>query len=243
MALNFYGSTQKQAPIKPAERSSGQMVGGLTTGQLNDPQWGFGTSFQANARQAGIMALKDSMSGQNEGDAAAQGEMRDYYRDSLGGLGKLGDLRGSALDTSMQRGLGNLLQQYKNTNAGTGRIGSSQYGRGQGDIVGRVASEYTKGLADLSGQQLQNAGQIGQGLGAISQQGLQERAFQNKQANDLANLYAQQQALDSGRDQGINALKAQQDQANQQFWASIISSGATAIGAASKGAQGGGSGG
>lgn len=236
MALDFYNTAKKQAPRAPSERSSGQMIGGLTTGQINDPQWGFGTSFQANARQGGIMALKDSMSGQNADDAAGQGELRDYYRQSIGGLGKLGDMRGTALDTSMQQGLSNLLQQYKNTNAGTGRIGSSQYGRGQGDITQRVASEYTKGLADLSGQQLQNAGQIGQGLQSIYSQDLQERAFQNKQANDLANYYTGQQSLDLGRDQGIADLKQKQAAADQAFWGSIFNSVGNAVGQASSGA-------
>lgn len=232
MALDFYGATKKpQAPIKASDTSKGQMVGYLTTGQLNDPQWGFGTSFQAAAKQGGIQALKDSFSDQNADDAAAQGQLRDYYTQSLGGLGKLGDMRGTALDTQMQTGLGNLLQQYKNTNAGTGRIGTSQYGRGQGDITQRLASEYTKGLADLSGQQLQNAGMIGQGLGSINQQGLQERAFQNKQANDLAGYYAQQQNMDLGRDSGINALKQQEAAANQAFWGSIIGAAGQAGGA------------
>jgi hypothetical protein len=240
MALNFYGST----PSTPASRQPGStMTGGkvaqLTTSQLNDPQWGFGTSFQGAARQAGTEALQGSMSGQDPANAAAQAQMRDYYTGALGGLGKLGDLRGSNLDTQMQGGLSNLLQNYKSQAAGTGRIGSSQYGRGQGDIASRIAGEYTKGLSDLSGQQLQNAGMIGGGLNQINASDLAERGFQNKQANDYANYLSQQQGIDAGRESGLAQIKQQQDAANNAFWGQVVQAGAMVGGTMLAGPAGG----
>lgn len=237
MALDFY-QANKVTPRQNTGIQQGK-TGYLTNDQLLDPSLGFGSTYQAAARQAGTNALQGAMSQANPEDLAAQKGLRDYYTQSLQGLGRLGDLRGTALDTQMQTGLGNLLQQYKNQNAGTGRIGSSQYGRGQGDITQRIASEYSKGLADLSGQQLQNAGQIGQGLGSIYGQDLQERAFQQQQAQNYANYLAQQQGIDANRDQGLAQLKQQQDAANQAFWGNVIQAGATIGGAAIAGPAGG----
>lgn len=222
MAINYYQNPTQQ-PRQASQSLTNKNVGSLDTTQILNPQFGSGYTFQQNAKKAGLDALKDSFSGQNPGDAAAQGQMRDYYQGALGDLGRLGDMRGTQLDTQMQRGLGNLLQQYKNSNAGTGRIGSSQYGRGQGDITARIAEEYTKGLSDLSAQQLSNAGQIGAGLAGIAGQDMQERAFQNQQASSLADWLAQQQSMDMGRDRGLAEMAAQDKASKQQLWGQAIS--------------------
>jgi hypothetical protein len=217
-APSFYGNEQMKK----------KGLGNLDSTQLLNPQLGQGETFRANARQEGFNTLKGAYSEANPADMEAAGGLRDYYKQATGQLGQLGNLRGTALDTQMQGGLRNLLQQYKNVNAGTGRIGSAQYGRGQGDITARIASEYAKGMSDLSGQQLQNAGQIGAGLGDIYRQDLAERSFQNQQAGGLADWLSQQSSGDLSRDQGLAEIAAQK-RANDP-WNQALNLGGSALG-------------
>lgn len=181
------------------QKASDDSIGQLYKGQILDDMWNTGQTGSA-ARQLGqVEALKGAMSQANPADIAAQTQMRDYYTNALGGLGNLGDMRGTALDTQMQRGMGNLLQTYKNQHAGSGLGNSSQFGRGQGDIASRMSEEYTKGLNDLSGQQLQNAGMIQNGLGNLLNQDVNERNLQFNQAQGYSNLLGSQIGQDQAR--------------------------------------------
>lgn len=237
MALTFYNQGQPRttaangANYNPASSTVQQpraptsgygKFGGLTTDQLRDPETGFGVTFQANAKKAGIEGLKGAQTTENPDDAAAQGELRDYYRQSLGGLGQLGDRRGTAYDTSAQRGLNNMLQQYQRSNAGTGRLGMPQGNRAQSDITQKLAEEYTKGVNDLQGQTLGQAGQIQNGLNGVYNQDLQERNFQNQQAAKLSDYILQQQQLDQSRDIGMEAANQARSAQNSSMWGDTL---------------------
>lgn len=212
MALNYYTegnpAAQSARPKQKARTTDlGRLqMGNLSIGQLGEG-YGTGVDFQVNARQGGIQALKDHFSSQNEEDAAAQGEIRDYYRNALSGLGQMGDRRGTAFDTNMQRGAQNLLGQFRRSQAGTGRTG----GRQEADILQRLSEEYTKGINDLSGQQLREAGAIQGGLQGVVDTDMRERAFQNQQAKTLADYYAQQQQLDLGREEQLASQRGGED--------------------------------
>lgn len=219
MGLRFYqpGVPQGAKTAKSTQQVRGanglgdMKVGNLTTSQLLDPALGFGPTFQASARQGGIEALKNAVSTARPEDVEAQGAMRDYYREGLDQLGTMGDRRGTAFDTQMQRGLSNMLGQYKRSRAGSGAISSPQYDRGTGDIVSRLSEEYTKGVNDLSGQQLREAQAIGQGLQGVAGQDMQERQFQQQQAQGIANWLSGQMNTDSQREQFLAGQQGQDD--------------------------------
>lgn len=205
-------------------------VGNLTTDQLLDPSLGFGITFQASANKGAVEALKDSMSTENPADAAARDSLRNYYMGALGDLGNKQDMRMNALDSQSQRGLTNLLGNLKKENAGTGLINSRQYAGAQGDIIQRLASEYTKGVQDINNQGLQDANAISGGLGTIYNQDLQNRNTQFGQGQSLANLLLTMSGNAGARDQFLAQQQMQQDKNNQDFWGDIIKSLATGAG-------------
>jgi hypothetical protein len=151
--------------------------------------------------------LQRAQSSANPDDIAAMDSVRGALDTQMANMNYGGDLRGSALDTQTQRGLKNLLSQYKAQNAGSGRIGSSQYGRGQGDVAARVAEEYTKGVNDLAGNQIDRIGKIQAGYNGLYGQDLQERSFQNNQAKSLVDLLETQMGNDQAREGKLLANK------------------------------------
>lgn len=239
MALNFYnqntaanGAKKPAAPVQQARQNQGGQdlwsYGHLNTSQLEDPELGFGPTFQAASRRAGIEGLRKAQTFQNADDAAAQGELRDFYRQSLGGLGEMGDRRGTAFDTQAQRGAQNLLGQYQRSRAGTGRIG----GRGEADIIQRLTEEYTKGVNDLGGQQLRDAGAIQGGLQGVVDTDMRERNFMQQQAKAQADFITQQQNLDNGREANLAASRG----AEGNWMSSVLPAVGTIAGAAIPGA-------
>ncbi len=186
--------------ITPGQNMNTGQVGYLSSSQLSDPQWGFGPSFQAAAKQGSVEALQRAQSSANPEDYAAMDESRDWFRNRLADLPTMEKRGMSTFDTQSQRGLQNLLAQHRSANAGTGNLGSRQYAGAQGNITSRAITDYMQGLQNVQRGSLQDAIAINSGLGNIQGRDLQERGFQNQQAQALSDLLMQQAGIDLQRE-------------------------------------------
>lgn len=202
MAVNWYNpSAVKKSAVPGADGTNKKMmVGQLTTDQLLDPQWGFGTSFQAAGKKGQVEALKTGMSTANPADYESMDALRGYYQNKLSDLPTTENNRITSFDTQSQRGLANILSQQKAANAGSGNIGTRQFAGAQGDIVSRLTNDYMQGLGNEKARSLQDASQIQSGLSGVQNQDLQERQFQFNQGKGLSDLYGNMIATDLGRE-------------------------------------------
>jgi hypothetical protein len=253
---NFYNPYQNRTTAQPAAKSAipgvqagadpnagsvynnanaNDNFGNLHVNQLGSDQWGTGASFQGAARVAGLNAIKNSMSTANPEDYAGMDEMRNYYRGALADLP--GNTAGniSSFDTQSQRGLSNMLSQYKNANAGKGTLGSRQYAGAQGDIVSRANGDYLNGLLKARSDSVDQAGKIGTGLTGVQNQNLVERKFQTEQGQALADMIMKYMNMDQSREVNLSQIQAEKDAANQKFWNDLTMAG---VGAATKAATG-----
>lgn len=206
---------------------------------LSDKGWNTGETFQANSKIAALEAMKNAQSGANPEDYAAMDEMRNYYRSALADLPGNTEAGISSFDTQSQRGLNNLLSQYKNVNAGRGTLGSRQYAGAAGDIVGRANQDYINGLIAARSDAITQAGKIGSGLSGVQNQDLAERTFQGDQAAQYASLISNFMAQDQGREGQLLQMQGQKDAANKAMWGQIIQGLAVAGGTALAGPAGG----
>lgn len=174
------------------------MVGQLTTDQLLDPQWGFGVSFQAAAKKAQVEAMKNGMSSANPEDFQGMDELRDYYRGQLADLPGQTNNQISSFDTQSQRGLANLLNQYKTQNPNA--MGTRQFSGAQGDITSRATNDYMTGLMNARSAGIGQANQIQNGLTGVQNQNFNERQFQFNQGKGLSDLYSNMVSQDQGRE-------------------------------------------
>lgn len=208
--------------------NAGQGFGRINVQGLEDPAWGTGITFATNAKMEAINAAKRGMSTANPEDYQGMDELRNYYRNYLSDLpGQTAD-KISSFDTQSQRGLSNLLSQYKNSNAGTGRIGSRQYGGAQGDIMSRAASDYTTGLINARSAAIDQANKVGAGLSGVQNQDMQERQFQADQSNRFSDMLTRMMAIEQGLPD-VGADRAAKDKENTR---QMITSGATLAGLA-----------
>lgn len=208
--MQFYN--QNPTPIQgkksqPRASQNTGRVGYLTTSQLSDPQWGFGTSFQAAAKQGSVEALQNAMSSANADDYAGMDETRDYLRNYLQNIPTMERRGMSNFDTQSQRGLSNLLAQHRAANAGTGNIGSRQYAGDQGNITSRAVYDYMQGLQAVQRQSLNDALAVEKGLGSLQNRDLQERSFQQQQAQALSDLLMKQMGYDMSREESLFAQR------------------------------------
>lgn len=178
---------------------------------LGDAAWGTGQTFQSNALVAALNAMKFGMSTANPEDYAGMDEMRQYYRDQAADLPNDQRAGRSSLDTNAQRGIANMMQQYKNANAGRGTLGSRQYAGGAGDIVSRGNSDYINALIANRSDAIDQAGKINAGLNNLQGRDLLERQFQFQQGKDYAGQINNQQAMDMQRQGSLGELQAQQE--------------------------------
>lgn len=231
-------STKKPASTGPIYQAGtnpnlGQRkVGYLDTEMLGSDQWGTGASLQGALRPAMIDALKGSFSNANPEDYAAMDELRNLYRTQVSDVPTLENMGRSTLDTSMQRGLSNLLTQHRNAAAGSGRLGSRQFAGQAGDITSRLASEYNQGLLGLRNAAIGQGAQLGQSLGSLQSRDLAERVFQNQQAQSLSGLLERMSERDQNRESGLHQEQLAKDAADKAMWGQIISAGMTAGGMA-----------
>ncbi len=240
--MDFYSPVQKRKPRTeftsgPAYQAGStpnlgqRKVGYLDTEMLGSDQWGTGASFQGAARPAMIDALKATFSNANPEDYAAMDELRDLYRQQVSDVPTLENMGRSNLDTSMQRGLSNLLRQHRNSAAGSGRLGSRQFAGQAGDIVSRVASEYNQGLLGLRNAGIAQGAQLGQSLGGLQSRDLAERAFQNQQGQSLSSLLERMAAADRGRETYLDQRRISEENAEAARWTGLIGAGGAAAGA------------
>lgn len=193
---NVPGAMANQSGDVHAKSQQGK-VGWLTTGQLGTA-WGGYDNFRHAGKQGAIEAVQQSGSIANPEDYMAMDELRNYYRNKLGGLeGQSADQR-SVIDTQMQRGLRNNLGQLRNANAGTGRLGTRSYVGDQGDILSKANSDYFTGLINARADELNQAEKIRSGLSGVQNQNLEERKFQTVQGKMLADEIYRQMVLESG---------------------------------------------
>lgn len=212
-----------------------QRLGNIDFQQAGTGQWGTGESFQGAGRTAILEAITKGMSSANPEDYAGMDELRNYYRNQLADLpGQTAD-RISSYDTQSQRGIKNLMSQYTNANAGTGRIGSRQFAGAQGDILSKAIGDYNTGLLNARDRALTQAGQISGGLGDVQSRNMAERQFQADSSQRLSDMIYKLMALDSGRPD-VGAQRAAEDRANTN---KMIQTGATIGGMALFGPAGG----
>lgn len=200
------GDSEAGRPLNAKDR-----FGTITMGGLADPAWGTGITFQQNAKIEGIRALKNAMSTANPEDYAAMDELRNYYRGALSDLPSTQNAMRSSFDTQSQRGLSNLMSNFKNANAGRGTLGSRQYGGAAGDILSRANSDYVNGLIANRMAGLDAAGKISSGLTGVQNRDLLERQFQMDQAKGYSGQINNQQALEGQREGALRDLEAQQE--------------------------------
>lgn len=210
MAINWYDPAKPRTTTGAGARASysavpgagdpnkKMMVGQLTTDQLLDPQWGFGVSFQAAAKKAQVEAMKNGMSSANPEDYAGMDELRDYYRGQLADLPGQTNNQISSFDTQSQRGLANLLNQYKTQNPNA--MGTRQFSGAQGDITSRATNDYMTGLMNAKTAGIGQANQIQNGLTGVQNQNFNERQFQFNQGKGLSDLYSSMVNQDQGRE-------------------------------------------
>lgn len=207
--------------------------------QLADPGWSTGQTFQANSKIEALGALRDAQTKANPEDYAAMDEMRNYYRTALADLPGNTAAGISSFDTQAQRGLNNLLSQYKGANAGRGTLGSRQYAGAAGDITSRANQDYIQGLIAARSDAINQANKIGSGLSGVQGQDLAERDFQSDQAAQYANLISNFMNQDQGREGQLLQTQSAKDAANKAMWGQIIQGLAVAGGTALAGPAGG----
>lgn len=207
MALDWYNGTRTNI-----RNNSSATGGGLgqhnSTDFLLDPAWGVGgTTVQGTLSKGAVDALKGGMSTANPDDIAAQDALRDYWTTQLGQVGANSRNQMSQFDTQSQRGLASLLQQQKNSQAGTGLIGSRQASNAAGDITQRLASQYMQGVTANRQQELNNASSIQNALQNIYSNDLNERNFQLNQGKTLADQYNRMWDQQQGRESSLSASR------------------------------------
>lgn len=218
-ATPTYGQGYRQPQ---SQQQGGSKVGIGDTTLFRDPAWGTGITFATNAKLGAIDALNNAISQQNPADSYLLDQTRNAWANQLSSLDKNSDLRNAATGTQSQRGLANLLNTLKQTNAGTGNIGSRQYSGEQGDIASRIAAEYTNQMAQNKSQDLADLASVQGGLGNVYGQDLKERAFQAQQQGSLADLYTKLYQTELGRDANLSEQEQRKQEANQKFWTDII---------------------
>lgn len=231
--MDFYNpmvarpNSSAAAPAAPATQPAGvpnrYKLGYLDTEQLGQGQWGTGESFQGAGRVGALNALYDTQSQANPGDLQNLDALRSYYASALNDLPGNTANQISTFDTQAQRGLKNLLSQYANSQAGTGRMGSRQYAGAQGDIASRAASDYYTGLINARSNAIDQANKIQSGMTGVEDTNLAERKFQADQGQRVSDLIYKLMAMDKGSPD-IGAQRAAQDKANTM---DLIKTGAT----------------
>lgn len=211
-----------------------QKLGNIDFQQAGTGQWGTGESFQGAGRTAILEEMAKGMSGANPEDYGGMDELRSYYRNQLADLpGQTAD-KISSFDTQSQRGMKNLMSQYTNSQAGTGRIGSRQYSGAQGDIYSRGITDYMNGLSNARTSALDQAGKISGGLGDVQSRNMSERQFQADSSQRMSDMIYRLMQMDRGTvDQ--NAERAKEDRANT---IDMIKTGASVAGAVAAGSGG-----
>lgn len=227
------------SPVPGSNFSSGtglnqQKLGNIDFQQAGTGQWGTGASFQGAGRTGILEAATKGMSGANPEDYAGMDELRSYYRNQLGDLPGQTANKISSFDTQSQRGMKNLMNQYTNSQAGTGRIGSRQYSGAQGDIYSKGITDYMGGLSNARTNALTQAGQISSGLKGVQDQNMNERQFQMAQSQSLQDAIYRLMALDKNSPD-VNAERAKEDRQNTL---DLIKSGASVAGMAASGSGG-----
>lgn len=225
---NPYANTSKGAGGAGASAPSSVQTptgrtgfGYLTNDQTGTGQWGTGESFEGAGRQAVLGALQGSTSNENPLDAGANDQMRSYLTNYLADLPGQGSDHISSFDTQAQRGLSNLLSQHAASAAGTGTMGSRQYGGAAGDITSRAGSDYMNGLIQARANSLNQALGVQSGLNGVEGQNLRERQFQLDQGKTLAGGYMGLMSLDSGRQAQLEQERFQADQENKKMMAQL----------------------
>lgn len=241
MTAKPINTTAQPVSTPPGSSSVGnQSLGYLDDQQVGTGQWGTGQSFQGAGRQGILQAMQGAQSKANPADYANMDALRSYYSQQLSDLPGNTQNNISSFDTQSQRGLSNLMSQYKNSQAGTGNLGSRQYAGAQGDIYSRSASDYATGLINARNQAIGQARQIQGGMSGVQNQDLQERQFQMQQANALSDQIYKLMGLD----QGYQGMQEGIRQYNQQMeWAKIqklTNPGGLMAGSSGVGASGGG---
>lgn len=230
--MDFYNPMQRKpaSAVKTTATPSYQpptgpnkyKVGNLDVEQLGGVH-GTGLDFQQAGKVGSIRALADTQSSANPEDYAAMDEMRNYYRNYLADLpGQTAD-KVSSFDTQSQRGLKNLMTQYANSQAGTGRLGSRQYAGAQGDIYSKAASDYTTGLINARSEAIDQANKVQSGLSGVQNQNMLEREFQAKQGERMSDMIYRLMALDAGQ-ADAGAQRAAESKANTM---GLLQTGAT----------------
>lgn len=198
-------------------------VGYLDTEQLGSGQFGTGGSFQGAGRVGALQALYGTQSTANPADMNNLDSLRSYYSNALNDLpGQTAD-KVSTFDTQAQRGLKNMLSQYSNSQAGTGRLGSRQFSGAQGDITSKANSDYMTGLLNARSDAITQAGKIGSGMTGVQDENMKERQFQLDQGQRVSDMLYKLMALDKNSPD-VNAQRAAQDKQNTM---DLIKSGAT----------------
>ncbi len=174
-------------------------VGNLTPTQLLDPSLGFGDTFLASAKKGQLEALLGGMSQANPEDYKSLDMLRNYYQGALADLPGQTSNQISSFDTQSQRGLSNLLSQYKTQNPNA--VGTRQFAGAQGDIVSRATSDYMTGLMNARSNAIGQANAIQNGLTGVQNQNFNERQFQYGQGKGLADLLSTMVNQEMGRPQ------------------------------------------
>lgn len=248
MPIQWGPQGQQQKPQSPwAAPSPGQegyglpkspifqsKVGVLEPEQYSDANLGTGITAATNANAGGIMALQKAASGPNQLDVNSQNAMRQVLMQRLGSLEGGTNAQKGELDTQLQRGAQNQADVLRRSMAGGGAYGSGNFSRAIGDIGGHTANARAQGLLGIENNTNAQLGQIGAGLQSVGQQGLQQGAFQNQQANQYAQLLQQIANQQLGRDTSIAGNELAKQKMTMDMWGQIIG-GATGIGAAAAG--------
>lgn len=175
-----------------------------------NPNASTGMDFITQSRKQGLGALINAQSTANSEDYAGMDEMRNYYRNQLADLPGQNAASVSSTDSAAQYGLKNLLKQHQNMNAGRGTMGSRQYAGAQGDITSRAGQDYVNALIQTKAAGIDQANKIESGMGNLQTRDLQERQFQQSQAESIANLIAKYMDQDYAREARVD-LESQSD--------------------------------
>ena len=192
-----------QAPSNQTSLSEYRAIQGM-------PNASTGMDFIAQSRKQGLGALIGAQSTADAADYDNMDAMRNFYRSEAEGLAGNNARGMSSVDSEAQYGLKNLLRQHQSANAGRGTLGSRQYAGAQGDIVSRSGQDYIKSLIATKAAGLDNANKINSGMGDIQARDLNERQFQQSQAESIANLIAKYMEMDYGREARVD-LESQSD--------------------------------
>lgn len=212
------GQTQpaSAAPAAPATAPAWQnQLSSYNSLTNNSPGFASAQDFQYASRQAATNALMGAQSVANQGDVGLMDKMRGIYSqqaDDLPGNTAAGN---AGFDSRAQYGLKNLLSQYRGANAGRGTLGSRQYAGAQGDIVSRSNNDYINGMIQAKSAAIGQANQIQQGAAGVQNQDLNERTFQQKQAQSVGDLITKYMQMDNGREQQLNERARQ---GGPSFW-------------------------